>query len=432
LDWWRSFGDPRLTQLEEEALRGSLDLQAAVARVKQARAAAAAVRSQFYPVVTLDPSLTRARTSPGTHFGAATANTAVVPFDLTYEVDIWGQVSRSVEAAKAQTRSAADALEVVRQTLLADVAQDYFTIRSLDDQDRIFARNAELYRQQVTLTQTQLRAGLAGQTDVLQAQTQLDQTLAQETDVRRQRADAEHALAILLGRPPASFTVPVLPLDLVPPVVPAGLPGDLLRRRPDVAGAEEDLAAASAQIGVARSAFFPVVMLTGAAGFETFDVQHTFEWQNRVWSFGPSVSLPIFEGGKLQANLAQARGRYEELEATYRGAVLTAFGDVENALTDLHHQADEALAQARAVAEAREYLRLSQLQYRQGLINYLQVLDADRTVLTNELSAAQTLNQRLASTVLLIKALGGGWEAEHPDPHATSAPAASAPAAGPR
>ena len=373
-------------------------------------------------MVSLDPSLIRARTSQGMLAGSSTFNTATVPLDLTYEIDVWGQVSRSVEAAQAQTRSTIDALEVVRQTLLADVAVDYFTIRSFDDQDRIFARNVELFRQQLDLAQTQFKAGLAAQTDVLQAQTQLEATLAQEADVRRQRADLEHALALLLGRAPAQFTLPVRPLDLAPPRVPAGLPADLLRRRPDVAGPEEDLAAASAQIGVARSNFFPVFMLTGAAGFETVDVQHTFEWQNRIWSLGPSVTVPIFEGGRLRANLVQAQGRYEELEADYRTAVLGAFRDVEDALTNLHLYYDEAQAQARAVDSARTYLSLTQLQYKQGLVNYLQVLDADRTVLTNELAAAQILSQRLGSTVLLIKALGGGWE--NPGANApTTAPA---------
>jgi multidrug efflux system outer membrane protein len=197
----------------------------------------------------------------------------------------------------------------------------------------------------------------------------------------------------------------------VPPAVPAGLPGDLLRQRPDVARAEEQLVAANAQVGVALAAFYPQLKLTGAAGFESFDLAHALDWESRVWSIGPSISFPLFTGGQLEGNLQQVRARYDELVATYRGAVLAAFRDVEDSLTDLHYRADAATAQDEAVRTSREYLRLSQIQYKGGLATYLQVIDAERTLLTNELSAVQLLNQRLDSTVLLIKSLGGGWQA---------------------
>jgi len=441
-DWWRLFGDATLNQLEEDATRANTDLQAAVARVTQARAAARVVRSEFYPVVTLDPSIERARTSgnrsttnggsgSGTTGGTTnntnsnrsstsggrTSTNVRVPFDLSYEIDVWGRVRRSYEASVAQVRAAQDDYQVVLQTLQADVAQNYFNIRSLDSQSQILRENVESYKKQIELVQTQKRAGLVGQTDVVQAQTLLNSTIAQEIDIRRQRADLEHALAVLLGRPPSEITVTVEPLAIAPPVIPGGLPADLLRRRPDVLRAEQDLVAANAQVGVATAAFYPTFRLTGAAGFESADLRHALDWESRVWSIGPSVSIPIFEGGQLDANLQQVKARYEELVATYRGNVLGAYRDVEDSLTDLHLRADAAQAQDLAVQSAREYLRLSTVQYKGGLATYLQVIDAERTLLTNELSAVQILNQRLVSTVLLIKSMGGGW-----DPQADSGP----------
>jgi len=433
-DWWRVFQDPELNALVEEALEANQNLKAAMARVAQARASAASVKSSFFPVVTLDPSATRSRrpvsitssnstastttgrsqtstTSTDTKTVGSTGTSIQIPFDLSYEIDIWGRVRRSYEAAQAETQASVCELEVVRQTLVADVAQNFFNLRSLDAQERIYARNLALYQEQVDLTEKQFEAGLVNETHVLQAKVQLESTRVQAADIRRQRADLEHAIAILLGQPPVEFSLDVRPLDTsIPPVIPAGLPADLLKRRPDVAEAEQNLASACAEIGVAKANFFPTVKLTGAAGFESTDIKHSLDWQNRVWSIGPSVSLPIFKGGQLRANLQKAKARYDELEATYRNNVLSAFSDVEDSLTDLHARADAAEAQAKAVAAAREYLRLTQIQYQTGTVDYLQVMDAEQTLLTNELSEAQILNQRMASTVLLAKALGGGWE----------------------
>jgi multidrug efflux system outer membrane protein len=440
-EWWRLFNDPTLVQLERDAIRANYDVRAALARVLQARAAARVTASEFYPAITLDPAISRSRSSGTTgssrsggtsgvtvdpvtgavigggstsgSTGGRTSTSVRIPFDLSYEIDVWGRVRRLYESAQAQVRASEDAYQVVLQTLEADVAQNYFTIRSLDAQAEILAKNVESYRRQVSLTQTQRRAGLVGDLDVAQAQALLNSTIAQAIDISRQRADTEHALAILLGRPPAEITVHPMPLDLAPPEVPPGLPADLLRQRPDVAQAEATLAAASAQIGVAIAAFYPTFRLTGAAGFQSADVQHALDWESRVWSIGPSVSFPVFVGGQLQANLDEVRARFDELAATYRGTVLTAFGDVEDSLTDLHLRADQQRAQDAAVQASRESLRLSEIQYRGGLANYLQVIDAERTLLTNELSAVQILQQRLTSTVLLIKAMGGGWDPDN-------------------
>jgi len=427
LDWWKLFQDPDLSALAEEALKANQGMKAAMARVAEARAAAASVEGQFFSVVTMNPSAIRSRKpapntptnstatnlsqaasfakgvskqvgqvgalSQGSTTGnssqtttqtssttpsATTSNLFQISFDLSYEIDFWGRVRRSYEAARAQTQVSVYDFEVVRQTLLADVAQNYFNLRSLDAQDEILTRNVALYREEIDLTAQQLKAGIVNETNILQAKVQYESTRAQEMDIHRQHADLEHAIAILLGKAPVEFSLNVRPLDATPPVIPAGLPANVLKRRPDVAEAERNLAVASAQIGVAKANFFPVVKLTGAAGFESTDIQHALDWRNRIWSLGPSVALPIFEGGQLRANLRQAKARYDEMQATYRNAVLGAFTDVENSLTDLHMRADEADAQEKAVTAAREYQQLTQVQYRNGLVNYLQVIDAKR------------------------------------------------------
>ncbi len=466
LDWWRLFKDSDLDTLATEALASNLDIKAAMARVEQARASARSVKSSFYPALSTSPSAARSRTpitsnssqsqtsdltkatnainqvtallgeinslgqtstgSSGTGSGqqssSATANTTAttkvsqtnnrfqVPFDLSYEIDIWGRVRRSYEAAQAQTKVSLYDLEVVRQTLLADLAQNYFNLRSLDARHAILIRNIDLYRDQVDLTEKQRQAGLTNETNVLQARVQLESSQAQAADIQRQRTDLEHAIAILLGRSPAQFALDARPLDAAPPEIPAGLPGDLLRRRPDIAEAEQNLVAASANIGVAQADFFPTVTLTGSAGLQSSDLKKLVSSQGLAWSFGPNINLPIFKGGQLRANLQKAKARYDELEAVYRKTVLGAFGDVENSLTDLHLRADASEAQGKAVADAREYLRFTQLQYDTGVTDYLHVIDAEKTVLTNELSDAELAGQRMISTVLLIKAVGGGWE----------------------
>ena len=483
-EWWLLFNDAELTALIDEALRSNLDLKAAMARVAQSRASARYVKGSFYPVVTLDPSATRTHvpetkvdesvsveqqvsqatsainqitgligelsslaqgngttTGGGSQGGSGTSGTGTggatisattsnrfqIPFDLSYEIDLWGRIRRSYESARAQAQASVYDLEVVRQTLLADLARNYFNLRSFDAQYEILTRNLALYQEQVDLTQNQYKAGLTGEADLLQAQVTLESTRAQAADTQRQRTDLEHAIAILLGRAPAEFSLPVRPLAGTLPVVPAGLPSDLLRQRPDVAESEQNLAAACAEIGVAQADFYPSVKLTGSAGFQSSDIQDVLDWGGATASFGPSLSLPIFKGGQLKANLEKARARHEELDAVYRSRVLSAFVDVEDALTDLHWRADAADAQGKAVDAAREYLRLVQIQYESGVTDYLHVVIAEKTLLNNELTEAQILNQRMVSSVLLIKAIGGGWDAETPVPQETAPAAAPLP-----
>ncbi len=410
-NWWLLFNDPILTDLEETARRDNFDLKAAAARITQARAAARQVNSQFYPQITFDPAATavfRPDESPGT--------ATKIPFDLGYEIDIWGQVARSLESADANTRATADQYAVVEQTLEADVAQDYINLRALEAQDAILQKNVNETRTQIDLTKRKQQVGLVGNIDVAQAQSQLDQLIPQQVDIHRQRTDTEHALAILTGKPPAEFSVPEKGVPLVPPPIPAELPAEILRHRPDVVAAEENLIGANADVGVALTNFYPAIRLSGAAGYASVNVQNAFDWQSALLSIGPSVSLPIFEGGRLKGALQQSQARYDELVATYRSTILAAFRDVEVSLNDVHMYSISLDAQHQAVVSAQKYYDLSFVEYQQGLVSYLQLLDADRTLLTSEQTESQIASERLVSTVLLIKALGGGWtpSTKHP------------------
>jgi len=426
-DWWTLFQEPELNQLVEATIAANPSIQAAVARVDQARAATRIATGALYPEINLDPSVRRARsfggsnstqildpTLPVTSGRSRISTLYSLPLDLNYELDVWGRVRRQRENARYTEQASADDFAVVRQTAISDVAQGYFTIRLYDTQIEIYQKALDLYRQQLELTRTKYTAGLALQTDLLQAQTQVYTATNQLLDVQRSRVKQEHALAILTGRAPEEFSLAARPLSTAIPVVPAGLPANLLNRRPDVAEAENKLAAANAQIGVAQAAFFPSFSLTGSAGYENTELKGLTNWENRVWSIGPSLNLPIFQGGRLTGELAQAKAGYQELVANYRSAVLGAFRDVEDQLADLNLLAQKADSLEKTLASARENSRLTELQYRQGLTTYLQVLTANQTLLTNELSAAEAQSQRLTASVLLMKALGGGWSGSLP------------------
>jgi multidrug efflux system outer membrane protein len=419
-DWWRLFNDPTLNQLEAAGIENNQNIRVAIANVLTARAVARVTKSEFYPTITLDPTVTRSRSSgtlSSSTFSGSQSHTRSdyrVPIDLSYEVDIWGRVRRAYESSKAQLQASADEFQVVLQTAESDIAQDYFNLRSFDAQYVIVQQNVLAYDKQLELLKKQRTAGIVGNLDVLQAQALRDSVVSTGIDLQRQRDRTEHALAILLGRPPSELAIPADQTALVPPIVPAGLPSDLLRRRPDIAEAEQNLIAANANVGVADANFYPVVTLTGAAGLESASLQKLADWQSRVWSLAPNVSVPLFEGGKLTAQLEEAKQQYNQFLATYRQQVLVAFQDVEDSLSDLHRYADEAEATGVAENSSGEYLRLSNIQYRNGIVSYLTVIDAERTLLNNQLTAAQILNNRLLSTVLLMKALGGGWDARDP------------------
>ncbi len=412
-NWWSVFNDPVLDGLEREAGANNQDLKAAVARVTQARALARGAKADFFPALTLDASASRGRTSPNEmnpapkHLG----NEFRVPIDLTYELDLWGRVRRSFESANAEALGRLAAFENTLLILKADVAVNYFALRTLDAERAILRNTLQLRRDALELVNARFTGGAASELDVSRAETELNDTETELFAADKSRAEVEHALALLVGRSASDFAVQELPLaaGTLPPVVSAGLPGDLLERRPDIAEAERALAAANARIGVAKAAFFPVVRLTGIAGFESMDVDTLFNWQSRVWSIGPSITLPLFQGGRNRANLKRSQAAFEESVAAYRQQILVAFKEVQDALTGARLLSLQAGAQERSRASARKTADLSNARYRAGLVSYLEVVESERTALTAERQSARLTGQRLVTSVQLIKALGGGW-----------------------
>jgi len=366
--------------------------------------------------------MTRERLS-GTRTSTVTASTVaqggtindwLIPFDLAYQIDAWGSIRRSLESATAEAAASDDNLAMVRLTVETDVAQFYYTLRSLDAQSDILTQTVASYREQVRLVSVQLRSGLVSPIVLAQAEAQLQTAVAKQQDLDRARADQEHALAILCGRPASSFSVAQNPMyEASPPVVPPGLPAQLLTRRPDVAAAERNVAAANAQIGVATAAFYPTFNLATFAGYESANLSSLLNWQSRIAAFATGSVAPIFQGGRLKANLEAAKAIHRQAVAAYANQVLVAYGDVEDALTDLHALSDEIVSLRAAVKASQEYLHFAQAEYKYGLVDYLVVVIAEQTLLANQLSLAQAVYLNVGASIRLINALGGGWE-NHP------------------
>jgi multidrug efflux pump len=411
--WWTVFGDTNLSDLEFQALRANQNLKAAIARVDQARATARVARADLLPNLSLDPSFNRQRYSPNQepNFGAITANTWSTPLDLSYEIDLWGRVRRGFESARADAQGSVAAFANVLLTLQSDVAENYFELRALDAEIATVSGTVDLRKEQVRLVKSRFNGGIGNDLDIARAETELATTEAEAASLAQRRAELENGIAILVGSNPAAFHLTALEGDWnpQPPQIPAGLPGDLLERRPDVAQAERQLASSNAKIGVAKGAFFPVLTLTGSGGFLSADVDTLFNWNSHTWSIGPSLTLPIFTGGRNRANLQRSKAAYEESVANYRQQVLIAFGEVENSLSGIRHLEDQSLAQQRAVTNARRATELATNRYRSGIVSYIEVVDASRDALQAERGNAQLTGQRLIAAVQLVKALGGGW-----------------------
>ncbi|HEU5069748.1 MAG TPA: efflux transporter outer membrane subunit [Verrucomicrobiae bacterium] len=412
--WWEVYDDTDLNRLELQAAESNQALKAAVARVDQARATARVARGDLLPSLTLDPSLTRQRYSPNQEpgFGTLTANTFHAPLDLSYEVDLWGRVRRGFESARAEAQSSLAGFYGVLLTLQSDVAQNYFALRALDAEIATVQATVDLRQQQLQLVRSRFEGGIGNELDVARAETELATTQAEAASLARRRTELENAIAILVGANPVAFALPSRGTNTWhprPPEIPAGLPAELLERRPDVAEAERQLASANARIGVAKAAFFPVLTLTGSGGYLSGDVDNLFNWDSHTWSIGPSLSLPLFAGGRNRANYKRSQAAYQEAVARYRQQVLVAFGDVENSLSGIRHLAEQAEAQQRAVDSARRAAELAADRYRSGIVSYLDVVDASREALLAERANAQLVGQRLIASVQLIKALGGGW-----------------------
>jgi multidrug efflux system outer membrane protein len=418
--WWQVFGDFELSRLELLALTNNQNVVAAVARLEQARQLTTAARSQFYPQIkaggTPGGDITRQRTSVnepelGQPAGAAhTYNTFTAPVYLGWELDLWGRVRRLSEAAHERFVASADDLESARLEVTADVASDYFSLQTLDDEYSLITNTIEAYRRSLELTQNRRRGGIVSDLDVAQAATQLHSAEVQLPDIRLHRAQTQHALALLCGESPIDFSAATnLQRTAVVPEIPPGLPAELLEHRPDVAAAERRMAAANADVGVAKAAFFPAVKFNGVAGMQSIGASSWFDWPSRFWSVGPSLDLPLFTGGFNTANLTRTRAAYNETVAGYRQTVLGAFGEVEDSLAAQAWLADEWNAENEAVAAARHALDIANNRYRAGLITYLDVATAQTEALTEERNAVELQGARLTACVNLIKALGSGW-----------------------
>ncbi|MGD0261236.1 MAG: efflux transporter outer membrane subunit [Verrucomicrobiota bacterium] len=421
--WWELFGDPELNGLEGLATTNNQQLAAAFANFQQARALVSVARADFFPQLSAAPSVTRQRTSANQFQSGGntyTYNAFSVPLDASWELDLWGRVRREVESARASLAASADDLESSKLAIQAEVAIDYFTLRSLDAQYRVLEDTAVAYRRSLELTQNRHKSGIATDLDVSQAETQLASAEAQIPAVQLQRATFLHALAVLCGQPAPTFEVSPTKGALAAakrafdagPGIPVAVPSELLERRPDIAAAERLMAAANADVGLAHAAFYPRVMLNGLAGFQSIDASTLFNWQSRVWSVGPSLSLPLFTGGRNRAQLAAARAAYDAAVANYRQTVLSAFQDVEDQLAAQRLLAQQSEKESVALNSARRTLDISMTKYKGGVITYLDVVIAQSAALALEQTVVQLAEQRLAASVSLIKALGAGWTAD--------------------
>jgi multidrug efflux system outer membrane protein len=416
-EWWAVFHDPVLDQLESQAAVNNQDLRAALARLEQARAEARITRSQLYPELTLDPSAARQRSSGNlptpipVRVRSATFNTFNVPLDLSYEVDLWGKIRRSFESSRAQAQASLADYQNFQLSLAADVASEYFLVRSLDREIVTLRRTIQLRQDSVRILSDRFTIGTIPEIDLAEAKTDLATAKADLADTTRQRAETLHALALLCGRAASTFDVPEHAASISsPPLPPVVLPSALVERRPDIAKAERTLAAQNAQIGVARAAYFPVIRLTGQAGYLSAESDKLFSTDSRTWSIGPSVSLPIFTAGRTAADVRRARAVYEEALAQYREIVLTAFREVEDSLAQVTLRAQQASDQSEALASATKVWDLDRARYDAGVISYFELADAERLALQQERLAAQIQGQRFIASVHLIKALGGGWQ----------------------
>jgi NodT family efflux transporter outer membrane factor (OMF) lipoprotein len=408
--WWEIFDDSQLNALEEQIDISNENVAFAEAQFRQARALVQVSRSAYFPTAVIGPSFTRAfQSSSGSP--STTRSLYSLPVDVSWEPDLFGRVRRSVESSSATAQATAAELENVRLAMQSELAQDYFQLRALDTEKRLLDETVAAYAKSLELTRNRYNGGVVSRADVLLADTQLKTTQAQAIDVGVQRAQMEHAIATLVGKAPADFSVPFTLLTGQPPEIPAGLPSELLERRPDIAAAERQMASANAQIGLAMAAFFPTVTLSAGGGFLSTDFGNWLSWPSRFWSIGTALSETLFEGGLRKAQTAQARAAYDATVASYRQTVLTGFQQVEDNLAALRILGQEATAQDGAVKAALDSVAVVQNQYKAGIANYLVVIAAQAAALNNQRTAINILGQRMTAAVLLIKALGGGWSA---------------------
>ena len=415
--WWVIFGDSQLDDLEDQLNQANQDLQLAEARLRQARAAIQFNKASEFPSLGVSPSLLSQRVSENQpYFNKAFANNGsgdfIFPLEFSYEVDMWGRVRRSVNAAKERTQAAAGDVETAKLSLQAELARNYFDLRSADLQEKLLSDTVTAYARAVKLTEDRYNEGAAPRAEVEQARTQLESALVAETSIIQIRADYEHAIAVLIGKTPSQFSIAVKSDFLLrPPTIPVGIAGTLLERRPDVAASERRAASASEQIGIAKAAYFPQVTIGGLAGLQSTQASSWFAWPSRLWAVGPNVSQVIFDGGRRRATSEAALANYDAAVALYRQNCLSAFQEVEDNLIALTVLGTEVEQQSRATAAAERTLDLYSKRYKDGVDTYLQVVTSQTTALQNERNDIELRRREMDASVLLIKAVGGGWDA---------------------
>jgi len=423
--WWEIFNDPQLNALEEKVNVSNQNIAAAAASFFAARALVKEARSQLFPTVTTTPAITVQRQSSTLSSGKAGGSSGsgstssstgtftdyTLPFDATWQPDLFGRVRNTIRSAAYGAQASAADLENTRLTVRADVAADYFQLRGQDALKQLLDSTVVAYQQSLELTRALYETGIDSDEAVAQAETQLESTQAQDAALGVQRAQFEHAIAMLTGQPASTFSIPIEPLDSSPPAIPFGVPSQLLERRPDVAEAERLVAQANAQIGIARAAYFPTVTLSAAAGLESTSIASWFTWPSRFFSVGPAASEILFDGGLRRAAVQQFRAQYDETVANYRQAVLTAFQQVEDNLAMLRILSVEIQDQDTAVKSAERTLALAEDRYKLGIDPYLNVITAQTSLLSNQEAAVTLQIQQMTASGGLIEALGGGWNA---------------------
>ncbi|EHK64703.1 efflux transporter outer membrane subunit [Achromobacter arsenitoxydans] len=413
--WWKVYDDPVLNGLVDRLNASNQTIAQAEANYRQALGLVRGARSGFYPTVSSGAGMTRAGSggqngSSSSSSGSNVYNQYSLTGSVSWELDVWGRVRRSVESSEASAAASLADLGATRLSAQAALAQTYLQLRVLDEQKRLLDATVAAYEKSLQLTQNRYEVGVAGQADVAVARTQVESTRAQSIDLDWQRGQYEHAIAVLMGQAPSQFSLPPTVFALQLPQIPVGLPSELLERRPDVAAAERRAAAANAQIGVAQAAWFPSLTLSADGGFRNGEFADLLTAPARFWSLGPALALTIFDGGAREAQVEQARASYDSQAAAYRQAALTGLREVEDYLIQLRVMEQEQIVQRRALESARESLRLIQNQYKAGLVDYLSVAVVDATALNSERNALSLLGSRLVASVNLIVALGGGWE----------------------
>jgi len=404
--WWEVFGDSALDALESQVSISNQNVLAAEAQFRAARAAVRVTRAGQFPTVSTTPSATVS----GTGAASGTKRQYSLPIDVSYDADVWDSIRHSVAANAAAAQASAAELENARLLYRAELGADYFQIQGLDAEQRLLEATVKSYEQYLQLTQDRFQGGVASLGDVALARTQLETVRAQLTDVGIARAQFEHAIAVLTGRPPADLSIPLSTTEVPPPVLSVGLPSTLLQRRPDIAAAERQVAAANEQIGVAKAAFYPALSFGGSAGSQAAAIADLLTSPTRFWSVGVQVAETLFDGGKRRAQVRLTQAEYDATVANYRQTVLTGFQQVEDALVELRTLAGEADIVERAIAAAQQSVDIATAQYRGGLASYLQVVTAQTSLLQNQRATVDLLTRRLVASVSLIQALGGGWD----------------------